>query len=764
MIQKFMSAGVFTTETDLSYLAQGVAGIGAVVIGRTPKGPAFTPTLVQGFPDFVDRFGDPDSKMPVTYAAKNYLKNSTSMLVVRVLGNDDGTTTSPGYTVPSVSAIADATSAAKALAILHHSGTLTVSGVPLDANNFAISIGTLFAATASFLTSSTNYVEKVLNTDPTKFSTYGHYLAQNFSYATPAASASWNAVAISGSTTSFAKNAQGGQSAWITSQPVGGQVYNLFRFNTIPSGRATNDSFKVMISNIRPSASPLATPYGTFDIIVRGFYDTDQKQQVLETFTGVTLDPDAPNYILRMIGDHVETFDTTQRKFVGTGDFANRSKYISVEIDTSGNRPPESLPWGHRGYTKEVFTGNTAVVPDMALTRNQYDRAGNIDPNITWGLSFVSGGVEDRMRAMPNSALSTSDSDFSMANLSASYVNGRQVWTYVPNLAASLLHTAVYSSSSLYKFSVPFKGGFDGWDLRVADPTYISNVADDTDIGVVSLKRALDTIMNPDAVDMNLLAVPGVHNVKVTDRARMIVNERADALFIMDVTGSSVPEVIGNLKAREIDDNYTACYYPDVKINDKNSKKVFRAPASVAVLGAMAFNDRVGQPWFAPAGMNRGGLGQFDVTDVADRLTFNDRNQLYDNRINPIASFPNEGIVIFGQKTLQVKASALDRVNVRRLLIFAKKTVASAAKLLLFESNNSATWQRFVNAVNPIFENIRQNNGLNRFKVIMDTTTNTADLVDRNIMTGKIFLEPTKSAEFISLDFVITNAGVSFGE
>ncbi len=765
MAQKYMSPGVFTEESDLSFLAAGVAGIGALAVGRTPKGPAFVPTFVNGLPEFVEKFGAPDPEFQVTYAAKNYLKNSTSFTVVRTLGHDDGTTTTNGYSLPAISAIADfSASQAQVLAILHHTGTLTIAGVPTDADNFTVSIPNLVGVTASFLTSSANYVKKVLNTDPTKYSTYGHYLAQVFSYTKPAASASWQTFGISGSTTSFTRNFEGGVSAWITSQPAGGQVYDLFRFNTIPHGRSTNDDFKVMISNIRPSPSPLATPYGTFDVIVRGFGDTDQRQQVLETHTACTLDPTSKNYILRKIGNHVETFDTTQRKFIGTGDYVNKSKYVTVEMNTTQNAPPDALPWGHRGYAKEVFPTSSGSIADMKLTINLYDRAGNVDNNICWGISFVSGGVADRMRAFPNSAVTSSDADFSLSNLTSSYVSGRQFWSYSAGLAASQQHSAVYASSSLYRFTVPFRGGFDGWDLRVDDPTYLTNVADDTDIGVVSLKRALDTMANPDAFDMNLLVVPAVHNLKVTDKARSIVNDRGDALYIMDITGSSVVEAVGQLKSRELDDNYTATYYPDVKINDRSRTQVFRASPSTVVIGAMAFNDRVGAPWFAPAGLNRGGLGQFDVFDTVDRLTFSDRNDLYDNRINPIASFPNEGVVVFGQKTLQVKASSLDRVNVRRLLIYAKKTVASAAKLLLFEPNNPATWQRFLNAVNPILDNIRQNNGLNRFKVVMDTSTNTADLVDRNIMTGKIFLEPTKAAEFISLDFVITNAGVSFGE
>jgi len=763
-MQKFMSPGVFTTEVDLSFLAQGVAGIGAVLVGRTLKGPAMVPMFVNGLDSFASLFGAPTPGYQLSYAAKNYLKNSNALTVVRVLGHADGTTTTNGYTLPGITGISDSASAGQLLAVLHHSGAVSVAGVPLDANNFIVRVGSIFGATASFLTSSANYIEKVLNTDPTKFSTYGHYLYQNFSYVTPAASASWAPAGVSGSTLSFARDFTQGTSAWTTSQPVGGQVFNLFRFHTLAHGRATNNDIKVLIANVKPSPAPTATPFGTFDVIVRQFSDTDQRVVTLETFTGCNLDPSSKNFISRVIGDHLEVFDTTQRKFLGSGDFNSKSKFVRVELDTSVNAPLEAIPFGHRGYTKGLFSGSVATIPDMKLTQTQFDRVGNLDQNICWGISFVSGGIEDRMRADPNSAVLSADSDFTMANLSASWLNGRQIWTHVPNLAAASQTTAIYASASLYKFNLPFQGGFDGWDLRVNDPTYLSNVSDDTDIGVLSLKRSLDTIANPDAFDMNLLAVPGVHNIKVTDKARGIVNDRGDALFIMDVTGSSVSEVVGQLKAREVDDNYTACYYPDMKLNDKTNNRIIRISPSVAVVGAIAFSDRVGQVFFAPAGLNRGGLGQFDIVDVVDRLTFQDRNDLYDNRINPIATFPNEGIVVFGQKTLQIKASALDRINVRRLLIYAKKTIASAAKLLLFEPNNSSTWQRFLNTVNPILETVRQNQGLERFKVVMDTTTNTPDLIDRNVMTGKIFLQPTKAAEFIDLSFIITNAGVAFGE
>ncbi len=773
--QKFVSPGVFTREVDQSFLAQGVRGIGAILIGRSKKGPAFLPVFVEGFDEFEPVFGGTDPSMQAIYAAKNYLRNSTAMNFVRVLGHADGTATKNGWSNIGISAICESASLGNALAIIHHTGSggihATTTQVAGSTTDFVFTVvnpaggATLFSTTASFLSSSANYIKKVLNTDPTKYSTYGHYLYASFDYDSPQLAMTASVLPVNSASAHFERDFEGGLTSWVTSQPLGNQFYNLFRFYTLGHGRATNDEVKVMISNIKPSVSPLATPYGTFDVLVRRFYDTDQRPEILEQFVGCTMDPNSPSYLLFRIGDQYEQFDTTTRKFIKYGDYENRSNLIRVELNTTDNYPAEALPWGHRGYDKLTFVSGSTIT-SIPYMPSQIDRNGNVDPNISWGITFLSGGIVDRMRAYPSSVTVTgSDTDFSMAFLTSSYnTAGRQVWTYNPSLVNTQWHQPVYPSASLYKFSVPFKGGFDGWDLRVSDPLYLSNAADTSDIGVTSLIRAIDTVANPDYIDMNLLAIPGVHNLKVTDRARQTANDRADTLYVMDITGSTVSEAIANLKNRELDDNYSCCYYPDLKLKDSVNRRVVRVAPSVGMLGAIAYSDRVGQVFFAPAGLTRGGLGQFDIVDVVDRLNFQDRNDLYDNRLNPIAIFPNEGIVAFGQKTLQVKPSALDRISVRRLLIYSKKTIASAAKFLVFEPNNPATWQRFVSLVNPILEKIRQDQGIERFKVVMDTSTNTPDVVDRNTMVGKIFLQPTKAAEFIDISFIITNAGVAFGD
>ena len=176
----------------------------------------------------------------------------------------------------------------------------------------------------------------------------------------------------------------------------------------------------------------------------------------------------------------------------------------------------------------------------------------------------------------------------------------------------------------------------------------------------------------------------------------------------------------------------------------------------------IAFNDKVAHPWFAPAGLNRGGI---DTAVRAERkLTNANRDTLYESNVNPIATFPGQGVSVFGQKTLQKKASALDRINVRRLLITVKKFIASTSRFILFEQNNPATRARFLNIVNPYLEQVQANSGLNAFRVIMDETNNTPDIVDRNILFGELFLQPTRTAEFIVLDFTIQPTGASFPE
>ena len=324
------------------------------------------------------------------------------------------------------------------------------------------------------------------------------------------------------------------------------------------------------------------------------------------------------------------------------------------------------------------------------------------------------------------------------------------------------------------KFILPVQGGFDGArpnlpkftgaNIKAAN-TFGFACDSATSTGTISYKKAFSLLANADYYDFNMLITPGIidslHGA-VTGMARNLCVARQDAFYVMDAAAltDQIRDVVASVTT--IDNNYTATYWPWVRILNKDKNVPVWVPPSVVVPGALSFNDRFAAPWYAPAGLNRGGLST--VLEAYIPLSQAQRNTLYDARINPIATFPNDGIVVWGQKTLQGRASALDRVNVRRLLITVKKFIASATRYLVFEQSNVATRNKFLNIVNPYLESVRAAQGLSIFKVIMDDTNNTPDLIDRNIMYGQIFLQPTKTAEFIVLDFNIQPTGAVFPE
>ena len=332
------------------------------------------------------------------------------------------------------------------------------------------------------------------------------------------------------------------------------------------------------------------------------------------------------------------------------------------------------------------------------------------------------------------------------------------------------------------RFTMPLYGGSDGLDITEKDPFRNTELADKTEINSYaynSVKEAIDIIRDPEFVQYNLASVPGITNEQLTTHLINTCEARADALAVIDLKGDFQPahegtsktypnlsETITNLKNRQINSSYGCAYYPFVQVRDTLQGNLVYMPSSVAAIGAMSYTDRIRAPWFAPAGFNRGGLSSgvagLPVINVTQKLSSQDRDNLYDANINPIASFPNEGIVIFGQKTLQVTRSALDRINVRRLLIFIKKGISNIAASVLFEPNVRATWERFIGQANPFLSDVQARFGLDEFKLVLDETTTTPDLIDQNVMYAKVYLKPTRAIEFVAVDFILTNTGASF--
>jgi hypothetical protein len=763
MAERIVSPGVFTRENDLSFLAQGVGEIGAAFIGPFKQGPAFVPTIVRTQSEFEDKFGTPDGTYYTDYAVQNYLREAGTATIVRVAGVGGYQQAAPIGLVASGS-----DGSKKLIASLHSTNNgdeevgfsgFTVASSELTSGSFVVSGSGIGEVSSSLLSSANNDV-----TDVFGVSALGSKDAYSYSYFRNAVDGMNLAVANGEAvqaealpTQNFTYDASSASTPWVKSQLISGERYDLFRFHTLGAGNGENTRFKVSISGVKAAGEDGGTDYSVFSITIRSYSDTDKRKVVLETFNNVNLDPDSPNYIARVIGDRYYTVDSNG-KITENGDWINNSSYIRVQCGAQGSYPVSAAPFAHGAYSNPIRATDETIVPAVVYqTTSNGNTTGN--PYQYAGFDFETIGVKldnaNYLKPLPESVGTGSNVVFGFDSQLSLEMTGSATADMVKR-----------------QFSLAFQGGFDGLSpaREIALGASISagnsqglDLTDSTASGSVAYKKAIDAISNADEFDINMVATPGIvrrlHPAVTTDVIDM-VEARQDCFYISDLT--SVSDTIAQVttQANSIDSNYVGSYYPWVKTVDSNTNKLVSVPPSVLLPAVYAANDAIAAEWFAPAGLNRGGI--IGAVSVLNRLTHSERDTLYENKVNPIASFPGQGIVAFGQKTLQDKASALDRINVRRLLINVKKFVASTSRFLVFEQNTASTRGRFINTVQPYLEGIQQRQGLYAFKVVMDETNNTPDVVDRNILAGQIFLQPAKTAEFIVIDFNILPTGASF--
>ena len=805
--ERIVSPGVFTVEKDLSFLPQGIGQIGAALIGPTLKGPAFVPTVVEGYNDFVTKFGGTYEQSYLPYTAKSYLNNAGSATIVRVLG-------SGGYSLDyPVALVATGSWGKRLINVLHptfvvtsadtvdlfdkstlasnDSGSfvLTLSGsFTTDTSTFTNAIdqnGTAFSA--SINPNSTSFIGDLYGYNP-----YGTNAVYNYVMFAKQASAS---LAADGATTliietgsaaswDFTNDYLEASTPYITSQKVGATATNLFKFHTLSHGIHANYEVKVAIANVRAAGTIAGSEYGDFDVIVRyvdqskvynspfTYEDEDLRPNVVESFK-CNLDPNSPRYIARVIGDRYVTI-TSAGKVVVNGDYSNKSNFVRVEVTDAvknGATSPTLVPFGFRAPASPIPSDFTQPAAASYVTAQTAGGAYNRRVYFGFNYDFATTDNFNYLRPLPVTAKQTtgSNTDFYLGDYNqaagANYPSATSAYSGSINLTSN-------TSIDTRKFIVPFQGGFDGHkpNLQKKTGTYIVagntqgfDISSTSAAGYTSYKKALDTISNADEFDINMVVTPGVlHSLhsSITTYAKDVCEDRGDAFYVMDTVGidDNIATAVSTVEG--FDSNYTATYYPWVKVLDFDRNKPVWVPPSVVLPGVIAFNDRVSAEWFAPAGLNRGGLTE--VIEVKTRLTQTERDDLYEARINPIAVFPSTGVCVWGQKTLQGRPSALDRINVRRLLIAAKKFIASATRYLVFEQNTTQTRTRFLNIVNPYLESIQQRQGLYAFRVIMDESNNTPDIIDRNILYGQLYLQPARTAEFIILDFNIQNTGAAF--
>ncbi len=621
-----------------------------------------------------------------------------------------------------------------------------------------------------------------------------------------------------GVTSSYAPNSSG-------SYP---ELQNLFKFVGLTEGEWNSQNLKISIEDIRLPINDYVK-YGTFTVSVRsvGGNDSDVSPRYLERFSGLNLDPSSENYIAKRIGDKYTEWDYDKQSFVEYGTYDNNSKFIRVEMDPvvdAAAVDPSLLPFGYYGplmYADQPVTGSgtsmsvaltqhlannditgaapytaSFAMPKIDLVDSNSDSPVSSLAAMYWGVKTTVDATKtyntdyvDFVRATPASFSATKHQYlFSLDDVSASLDSSELVvessgasWQEGNRLSGSSI-TANYTIDKLLnkfnKFTIPLVGGFDGVDIRKRDP-FANTLLEGTqtnNYAFNSVKVAIESIADPEVVEMNLACMPGITNSGLNNQLIEKCELRGDALAIVDLDGDYNPEtktkpnVDTAVEAVKeyANTSYGCTFFPWVMVKDTiNNNKVW-VPPSVVALGTFSSSQKRTELWFAPAGFNRGGLSDgaagLPVLQTSLRLTSKDRDTLYESNINPIATLPSEGIVIFGQKTLQVTPSALDRINVRRLMIYLKKEISRMASTVLFDPNVEVTWKRFTNQAEPFLASVQSRFGLSEYRVILDNTTTTPDLVDRNVVYAKILLKPTRAIEFIALDFVITNTGASFAD
>ena len=828
MAERIVSPGVFTREQDLSFLPQGISEIGAAIIGPTQKGPAFTPTQITSFQEFERVFGSLDRRFYTPYTAQAYLKSAGVVTIVRVLGiggykvdtlelrlsppsaSSYGAslgghpTQSIAFLAPSLGSSGTGDLSESTLTPASATSfTLVVSGSDISAETYSLSFNT--GSDSTYLTkviSDSPLSKKSGNSDSSVY-VYKNFKTRPFSFVseTGVALADMSASLVvnsdgndfktgtntidsegdaSDTTWTGNKDYQYARTPYIISQKIGSPAtnVNLFRVYTRSHGTDVNSKFKLAILDIKKADDVAGSSFGTFSIQVRVHNPrgTDD-DTILEEFPNLTLDPLSPNFFAKKIGDQYTECDSNGKKteygsfpnvsdHIRVGDFKNLVKDGQFKFDT------ELVPMGYEALRNPIKGETITTIPTAVTQSNQLDTNNTFDQNIFYGFDFSNEISRQYMSPIPHTATAGSNVTMSLEDQFGTDDASELGVSTFANSSTQI--TLSNSAIQQRKFLVPFQFGFDGQNPAteaLTGPNITTtntqgfNLSSTTASGSVAFKRAINTISNADDVDINLLAIPGViHGLHstVTNHAIAKMEARADAFYIMDAAGWSdsietVKSTISNL-----DTNYAAVYYPWIQVVDSIDEAPVWVPPSTVLPGVYSFNDNIAHEWFAPAGLNRGGLS--DVIKAKTKLTHAERDDLYENRINPIASFPNQNVVVFGQKTLQSKPSALDRINIRRLLIRLRKFIASSSRFLVFEQNTQATRNRFLSIVNPFLESVQSNSGLSAFRVVMDDSNNTPDVVDRNQLVGQIFIQPTRTAEFIVLDFVVQSTGASFPE
>ncbi|MGY8865861.1 MAG: phage tail sheath subtilisin-like domain-containing protein [Methylophagaceae bacterium] len=673
MAETILSPGVLARENDSSVVQEQPVTVGSAIVGPTALGPVEIPTVVTTYSQFKAIFGGAIESGSNSYnymtgiSAYNYFQNGgESLLVTRVTSGSFSpaestkvnTNITDGDLVQTADTLLNGISAGFNITSSLGNGPGTVASVPMTGSLAGVdALGSITYATSESISSIT-------------ITTAGTGFAAGETITIPSSSAG--------------ADKPGGADLIITLEASDINYKDAFDLDTLSEGVVMNNEgaqtegalASGSADNVRWEIVSSNSSSGVFSLLVRRGNDNNREKAVLETWSNLSLDPKASNYIEKVIGNSTQVVleDNGSYYIQKQGTYINKSRYIRV---------------------KQV----NQKTPDY------FDNNGNVKSQYTSSIPQVQSG------------------SFSGA-------------------VGDLYSQATGSAAKFYE------------DVTTGNIQGLTSTDYDT---------ALQLLGNTDDYKYSSITAPGLTSQNASSTVTTLVNNsvsRGDNLAVVDLVNYQANVGTVTTQAAGFDSSYAATYWPWLQTIDPETGQQVWVPASTMIPGVLAFTDRSSDAWFAPAGLTRGALG--NVIRAERKLPTSTRDTLYEANINPIATFPQSGVVVFGQKTLQKRATALDRVNVRRLLITLKSYITQIADQLVFEQNTIATRNSFLTQVNPYLETVQQRQGLYAFRVIMDESNNGADVVDRNELVGQIFLQPTKTAEYILLDFNVTPTGASF--
>jgi hypothetical protein len=819
-----LSPGTYVGEKDLTFTVEALGVTTLGLVGETLKGPAFQPLFLRNYDDFKTLFGGTspekfrDSQIPkyeLPYIAKSYLTQSNQLYVTRVLGLS-GFDKGVAYVLKTTND--------ELVATLRSRGQYISDNLVFDVTAVGISgvTGSTISPLATFtITGSTsngnfsynvsldkkkkNYVKSVFGTQAFDKET-PLYVEEVFDTFLQKGAQLGTITGIDSTLTVVNKwnhyqfQYQSPVSPFFVSELRGGQVQRLFRAVSISDGATANTEVKLSVANIDLNKK-------TFDVLVRAFNDSDKNPVVLERYLSCSMDEKADNYIGKKIGTVDNKYDL-------------RSSYVILEM--ADKAPADAVPAGFEGYEFRSVAGSVTV-PSVHY-KTKYYKPGEVVATPVVGSPIISTGDKVRKAYLGFSDLeygydadllsfkgkdyvgtaawnngldhATSTNGFHMdVNAPAGFTPGAGTFTDAATLEASTTHP--YHDIKTRKFTAMLAGGFDGWDefretrtntddFKIGRTKFTANGFDlftsveyDETFGTSDYYAFLygaKTFQNPEATIINILATPGIDMLNNTELVRDVIEiveeRRRDAIYLptlpdMKMIGNTSPantdewlfpkDIIDELEATEIDSNYTAVYYPWIQVSDVENNANLFIPPTAEVVRNMAYTDNIAHPWYATAGYSRGVVNTRKARLAVDQ---DDRDVLYEGRINPLMTQTDVGVVIWGNRNLQIKDSALNRLNIRRLLLQAKSLIVKVANRLLFDPNDARVRNEFLSQVNPILDNIRKERGLTDFRVVLSPEN--AEDVDRNTLQGKIFIKPTPTLEFIELEFNVAPNSVSF--